>query len=83
MLVDSQALAVGDAIVKRVRGMLKKWQMADFRAVNFEALGSEHTYGPHSTSKNTREVVLRLTAHHDEARALRILLMEIAPVRVF
>jgi hypothetical protein len=62
--------------------MLKKWQMDDFRAVNVEALGAEHTYGPNaSDAKNTREVVLRLTAHHDNARALQIFLMEIAPVQ--
>jgi hypothetical protein len=35
---------------------------------------------PHTRTGATREVVMRLTAHHDNARALNILLMEIAPV---
>ena len=54
--------------------------MDDFRATKIEPLGAEHTYGNHAEHSNTREVVLRLTAHHDELRALQVFLMEIAPV---
>ena len=35
---------------------------------------------PHAITTGTRETVLRLTVQHDDARALRFFLMEIAPV---
>ena len=74
-----KALAVGNAILTRVNKMIKKFGMSDFRATNVEALGAEHTYGSNSLHHQTREVVLRLSAHHDDVRALRMFLMEIAP----
>jgi hypothetical protein len=75
-----QAYAVGNAIFARVRGLLKQFGFDDFRGTNVEVLGAEHTYGPHARSQDTREVVLRITAQHDQPRALGIFLMEIAPV---
>ena len=79
MEAREKALAVGHAIVSRVKRMVRVLGMDDFRAVNVEALGTEHTYGPHAMTSSPREVVLRLSAHHDEARALQVFLMEIAP----
>lgn len=35
---------------------------------------------PHSKATHSREVVLRLTVHHEDARALKLFLLEIAPV---
>lgn len=40
-----KALAVGDAVLRRVRGILKEIGAADLRDVNIEALGSESLYG--------------------------------------
>ena len=40
-----KAIAVGNAILCRVRAMFERFGMPDFRDVNVEALGGEHTYG--------------------------------------
>lgn len=40
-----KALAVGEAIIQRVRGMYKELGYDDFRNVNIEALGSESLFG--------------------------------------
>ncbi|KAI8371766.1 uncharacterized protein BYT42DRAFT_502004 [Radiomyces spectabilis] len=74
-----KALAVGNAIHDRVRKILKQRGMADFRNFNVEPMGGESLYGPNATPHETREVVLRLTGHHDDPKALRILAMEIVP----
>lgn len=74
-----KALSVGNAVIERVRKVLKKFGMDDFRGTNVEALGSEHTYGSHSRARDSREVVLRLSAHHNDVKALQLFLMEIAP----
>lgn len=71
---------MGDAILKRVGAMLSNLGFEPFRNSNIEVLGAEHTYGPHARVQHTREVVLRLVAHHNEPRALQFFLMEIAPV---
>ena len=36
---------MGDALFRRVRGMLKEAGMADFRGINIEPLGGEALYG--------------------------------------
>ncbi|KAI3654162.1 hypothetical protein MP228_000881 [Amoeboaphelidium protococcarum] len=75
-----KALAVGYAIIEKVKGLLQKFGLDDFKGYSVEALGCEHTYGPNvSSASNSREVVLRLTVHHDQAQALKFFLVEIAP----
>ncbi|GAA5810752.1 hypothetical protein MFLAVUS_004178 [Mucor flavus] len=74
-----KAQAVGDAIFKRVRGMYEKMGIADFRNTNIEPIGGESLYGPHSRANDTREVLLRITAHHDDAKALAVLAKETIP----
>jgi hypothetical protein len=76
----NKADAVGEAIVSRASKLIRSLGMNNFRGTKVEALGAEHTYGEHAEHSQTREVVLRLTAHHDEMRALQVFLMEIAPV---
>ncbi|MBE9540458.1 MAG: DUF1446 domain-containing protein [Proteobacteria bacterium] len=62
-----------EAWVKRVRRHFKANNIADFRAVDFEYLGAEHSYGPHANSgaMNTREVVAKFGLHHDDPNALQ------------
>ncbi|KAJ2960426.1 hypothetical protein NQZ79_g4181 [Umbelopsis isabellina] len=74
-----KALAVGNAIVTRARTLLQAFGLEEFRGVNIETLGAEGTYGPHSTMTKSREVILRLTVHHDNPMALRLFGMEVAP----
>ncbi|KAG0167403.1 hypothetical protein DFQ28_006901 [Apophysomyces sp. BC1034] len=74
-----KAVAVGDAIIRRVRGMYKELGMADFRNYNIEPMGSEVLYGSNATPNASREVVLRLTVHHDDPKALGLFAKEIIP----
>ncbi|KAG2187897.1 hypothetical protein INT44_000647 [Umbelopsis vinacea] len=74
-----KALAVGNAIITRARTLLQTFGLEDFRGTNIETLGAEGTYGPHSTMTKSREVILRLTIHHDNPMALRLFGMEVAP----
>ncbi|KAI8089605.1 uncharacterized protein BX664DRAFT_137829 [Halteromyces radiatus] len=74
-----KAIAVGQAIHKRVDGMLKERGMAPLRDYNMEALGTESIFGANGKCADTREVVLRLTGHHDDTAALGLFAMEVIP----
>ncbi|CAH1760421.1 13298_t:CDS:10 [Entrophospora sp. SA101] len=73
------AKAVGHAIISKTRKLLIKAKLDDFRNFNVEVLGAEHTYGHNARTRNTREVVLNITVHHDNPKALKIFGMELAP----
>ncbi|MCZ6828831.1 MAG: DUF1446 domain-containing protein [Gammaproteobacteria bacterium] len=62
-----------EAWVKRVRDHYAANGIPDFREVNLEYLGAEHTFGPHATSaaRGTREVVAKFGLHHDDPAALQ------------
>jgi len=74
-----KALAVGNSIIGRTRKMFKLKKLGDYSAVNIEALGAEHTYGSHSKSLDSREVLLRISVTHPDVRALNLLSTEISP----
>ncbi|KAL6072575.1 Terpene utilization protein AtuA [Balamuthia mandrillaris] len=76
-----KAEAVGNAIVQRSKRMLAMRGLPDFISTNIEILGAEHTYGPHARegAKATREVILSLSAHHNDMKALAIFGREVAP----
>ncbi|KAG2223262.1 hypothetical protein INT45_006988 [Circinella minor] len=75
-----KALAVGNAVVQRVENMLKDVGISPFRGTNVETLGGESLYGPHAKKDVSREIVLRLTAHHDDTKALNLFAREIMAV---
>lgn len=62
--------------------MLKERGMAPLRNYNIEALGSESIFGANGQRGDTREVMLRLTGHHDDTAALRLFAMEVIPVSI-
>ena len=68
--IDAVAKAerVADAMLTRVRRMLDESGLGDFRATRVEILGAESVYGPHGRRQDAREVVLRLSVHHDRRR---------------
>ncbi|KAJ3077700.1 hypothetical protein HDU99_001022, partial [Rhizoclosmatium hyalinum] len=72
-----KARHVGEAIVKRVSGVLKRMGKEDFTDYNIECLGSEHTYGPHAKATRTRETVLRITVCHQETIGLMLFAREV------
>ncbi|KAL0081554.1 hypothetical protein F4703DRAFT_1795738 [Phycomyces blakesleeanus] len=76
---SQKALAVGQAIQQRSQALFKQLGLADFRDLNIEALGSEHLFGANKTTNPSREIILRLTAHHDNPKALEVFAMEISP----
>lgn len=84
MLGGREAAAKGrhsaESIVKKARRMFKDKGMADFRDVSIEVIGAEATYGPHSRAKDSREVVVKIAAKHDQKEALSLLGREIAPM---
>ncbi|KAI9488492.1 hypothetical protein BDB00DRAFT_847896 [Zychaea mexicana] len=75
-----KALAVGNAVVQRVQNMFKDTGISPFRKYNVETLGGESLYGPHAKKEASREIVLRLTAHHDETKALGLFARELMAV---
>ena len=53
---------------------------ADYRDVSIEIIGGEATYGPHARTDDSREVVVKIAAKHDQKEALALLGREIAPM---
>ncbi|CAG8745446.1 16879_t:CDS:2, partial [Cetraspora pellucida] len=74
-----KAAAVAHAILMKTRVLFEKHNLGKYRDVNVEVLGAEHTYGGHAKTRNTREVVLNITVHHDKLEAVKIFGMELAP----
>ncbi len=62
-----------EAWVKRVRRHFEENGIEDFRAVDFEYLGTEHSFGPHADAgpQGTREVVAKFGLHHNDPAALQ------------
>jgi hypothetical protein len=84
MLGGREAVAKGkhsaEAIIKKTRRMFKDKGLADYRDVSIEVIGGEATYGPHSRTEASREVVVKIAAKHDNKDALALLGREIAPM---
>ena len=72
-----KAQRVGDALFRRIGQQFPKMGWADFRATSLEVLGGESQFGPHSRAAESREVVLKLAAHHDSKEALLFFAREV------
>jgi hypothetical protein len=79
--IDAAAKArrTGQAIVERVRGLLRERGLPDFDRVVVELLGAETIYGPHARAGGAREVMVRVVAQHADRAALELFAREIAP----
>jgi hypothetical protein len=84
MLGGREAVAKGqasaDAIIKKTRRMFREKNMGDYRDLSIEIIGGEATYGPHARTADSREVVVKIAAKHDQKEALGLLGREIAPM---
>ncbi len=84
MLGGREAVAKGqhsaEAIIKKTRRMFAEKNMGDYRDVSIEIIGGEATYGPHARTTESREVVVKIAAKHDQKEALALLGREIAPM---
>ncbi|MDX1511689.1 MAG: acyclic terpene utilization AtuA family protein [Nitriliruptorales bacterium] len=61
----------------RSQRVLDRDGFAGLRDVSVEVIGAEATYGPHSRARDAREVMLKISLHHDEERALKAVLREL------
>ncbi len=70
--------AVAAAILKKTDGLLEQLGMAPMRDTSVEILGSEATYGAQARREDSREVVVKIAALHDDRKALGLFAREIA-----
>jgi hypothetical protein len=73
-----KARRTADALLARVRRMLRERNLGDFTETWLDVLGAESSYGPHSRATGAREVVMRLSARHPDRAALSLLAREVA-----
>ncbi len=68
MGIDAPAKAErqADALFERTRTMLRARNLGDLKRTHVELLGAEATYGSRGRRHDTREVILRMIADHDE-----------------
>jgi|SRR5690554_330054 len=69
---------VADSILKKVSGMFASAGMEDFRETSVELLGTEATYGAQGKRRDSREVIIKIAAMHNDKKALNIFSREIA-----
>jgi hypothetical protein len=72
--------ASAEAIISKTRRMFREKNLGDYRDVSIEVIGGEATYGPHARTLESREVVVKVAAKHDQKEALALLGREIAPM---
>ncbi len=72
-----KAQRVGETLFERMRRVFPEKGWADFRATSIEILGSEGQFGTHSRGQDSREVILKLSAHHDDRNALSFFAREV------
>ena len=84
MLGGREAVAKGrhsaEMIVRKTRRLFAEKGWADYRDVSIEVIGGEATYGPHARTGESREVVVKIAASHDQKEPLALLGREIAPM---
>ena len=73
----TKARRVGETLFERMRRVFPDRGWDDFRETSIEVLGSEQQFGPHSRATDSREVVLKIAAHHDDRDALTFFAREI------
>lgn len=74
-----KAEAVAAAILKRTRALFAERGLADYLRTDVEVLGSESNWGAHARRRDTREVVLKISVHHSDKRALELFGRECIP----
>lgn len=73
-----KAERTAQALLARSRSLMAKAGHADYSDTLVELLGAESMYGPHRRVRDSREVVLRIAAQHDDKQGLAFLQKEAA-----
>lgn len=75
-----KARRVGQDLVQRGSRMLQTAGFDDFISTDIEVLGSEDTYGGNARRSDSREVILKIAAHHESRDALAAFVREVPSV---
>lgn len=65
-----------DAMLSRLDSMLRQRNIGPYRATRVELIGAESSYGANSRARDTREIVLKIAAEHDDREAFGVFLRE-------
>lgn len=71
-----KAQAMGEALIERCNILLRASNMGEWNQTSIEVLGSESNFGAHARRPDTREVILRIVADHDDPRAAGLMARE-------
>lgn len=67
-----KARRTGEALLLRIRNLLREKGFDDFDKVAVSVLGAEDSYGPHANAYPVREAVVRIAVTHTDSKALEI-----------
>ena len=74
----AKAQRTAQELLKRTRAQMARAGFADYSGTLVELLGAESMYGDHARVNESREIVLRIAAQHDDRKALAFLQKESA-----
>lgn len=72
----AKAERTAEALLQRTRQQMARAGYADYQETLVELLGAESMYGPHRRVNDSREIVLRIAARHENKMALSFLQKE-------
>jgi len=65
------------AVIERTQSILRQKDLGDYRRTLIESMGAESSYGPHSKSRDTREVACKISVEHEVKEALEVFAREV------
>ena len=74
-----KARRTGEAILDRTRSMFTRLKLPDYLETRLEVLGEEGQYGSSANPVKPREAIMRLSARHENPKALSVFAREISP----
>jgi hypothetical protein len=72
-----KARRTGEAVLKRMDGILRQRNWGPFTETSIEVLGDEDSYGAHKHKVGAREAILKLAAKHTRKEPLEIMMREL------
>jgi hypothetical protein len=66
------------ALIERTEEMLRDRNLGPYRATHIESLGAETTYGAHARTRDSREVISKISVEHESKAALEVFSREIS-----